>query len=256
MTVGSATASWIQASESFAPPPLAADAMHVWPVALETERCDLAALQRTLAPDELDRARRFRFARDQRRFTVCRAALRRILGAYLDEASERVQFQYSELGKPSLAGSFAQSEICFNVSHSDAMALVAVIRGRDIGVDIEHVRLDLEFEQIARNFFSGSECAALNGLSPELKPLGFFQCWTRKEAFIKAIGQGLSFPLHQFDVSLGPHTKARLLATRPDCSEAARWSFLVPTIPRGYVGAAVVKAPEGVVSCWTGETLC
>ncbi len=243
-------------NEKFAPPPLEADAAHVWPIALDSERWNLAALEPFLSPDEVIRARRFRFARHQRRFTICRSVLRTVLGGYLGEAPENITFEYSERGKPSLGGSFAQSGICFNVSHSDEMALIGVTRNRDIGIDIERIRHDIEFEQIARHFFSLSECATLNGLAPEAKPLGFFQCWTRKEAFIKAIGQGLGFPLHEFDVSLGPGTEARLLATRPDPEESARWSFAIPAIAGDYVAAVILKAPEGAVSCWTGETLC
>ncbi len=246
----------VQHTERLVPPALPENAVHVWPVALDSPSWDTSELEQSLSPDELKRARRFHFPRDQQRFTVSRACLRIVLGSYLGQAPREISFSYSETGKPFLSGHLAQSGLCFNVSHSDTLALLGVVRGREIGVDIERIRYDIEFEAIARRFFSATEFSTFNQLPAALKPIAFFQCWTRKEAFVKAVGQGLGYPLDEFDVSFAPGEDARLLGTRRDTAEASRWSFSVPATPSDYIAAVAVKAPQGIVSCWTGETLC
>ncbi len=148
-----------------------------------------------------------------------------------------MRFAYTTYGKPLLADETGASGLRFNLTHSHGLALLAVTRGREIGVDVERIRDNLEGEKLAERFFSPREVAALRSLPPELRREAFFHCWTRKEAYIKAVGKGLSLPLDQFDVTLHPGEPAALLATRHDSEEAQRWSMRSLAPGEGYVGA-------------------
>jgi 4'-phosphopantetheinyl transferase len=130
------------------------------------------------------------------------------------------------------------------------VALYAVARGREVGIDLEFIRRDLEVEQIAERFFSRQEIATLRALPADLRRDAFFLCWTRKEAYIKARGEGLSLPLDQFDVSLIPGEPAALLSTRPDSDEALRWSLQELPLGSGYVAALAVEGRGRSFSCW------
>src|SRR6185295_10633961 len=170
----------------------------------------------TLEAGELERAGRFHFEKHRRHFVVGRGGLRYVLARYLDLKPEEFRFSYGEYGKPAL------EEIQFNMSHSHGVALFAVARDRELGVDVEHVRADFASEDIAQRFFSRVEVAAFNALQKEEQVAGFFRCWTRKEAYIKAIGRGLSEPLDAFDVTLAPGEAAALL--RAERGDVTRWS--------------------------------
>lgn len=196
-----------------------------------------------LSKDENERASRFRFDRDRDRFIVCRAILRTLLGFYLGIPPGELKFQYSSHGKPSLRNDFASGGLCFNLSHSGTMALFAFARDRKIGVDVEQIRQDFESEVLAERFFSSSERQALSQIPASGRHDAFFHCWTRKEAFMKAKGEGLLLPLHQFDVSLTPNQPAEILATRPDCAERDRWKLHRLDVGEGYAGALAVENP-------------
>jgi 4'-phosphopantetheinyl transferase len=224
--------------------------VHVWRIALDRPVEGLAGLQQTLSPDELERAGRFYFQRDRDHFIAGRGCLRQILGGYLDAAPGGLSFSYSSFGKPSLSGDFARGGLRFNLSHSGGLGLVAVTDLGEVGVDIECIRPELAGEDIARHYFSPSEVAALFGLPPESRIEAFFTCWTRKEAYIKARGEGLSLPLEQFDVTLAPGEPARLLATRPDPSEAQRWTLHALEPGNGYLAAMAVEAQGCKLCCW------
>jgi len=159
---------------------------------------------KSLVPDERQRAERFRFERDRRRFIVAHGVLRDILGRYLKCSPAQVSFSYNQYGKPALAQESEAIGLRFNMSHSHEVALYALTRAREVGVDVELLREDFASLEIAERFFSRSEVALLNSLAPELRTDGFFNCWTRKEAYIKALGEGLSHPLDRFAVSLAP----------------------------------------------------
>jgi 4'-phosphopantetheinyl transferase len=176
--------------------------------------------------------------------------LRAILGRTLNRAPESLSFCYGSHGKPALAGESDGATIRFNVSHSHGIALYAVTRGRELGVDLEHIRFDLEVAEIAERFFSRREIAMLRTLPTELQCQAFFHCWTRKEAYIKARGEGLSLPLDQFDVSLIPGEPAALLGTQPDPSEASRWSVQELFPAPGYAAALAVRAHGLRLTCW------
>ena len=224
--------------------------VHVWRAFLDPDASCLEHLQRSLSVDELQRAARFHFPRDRRRYTVARGVLRNILGRYLGRPPSELRFRYSAHGKPALAGAFADAGLRFNVSHSHEMALFAVTSGREVGVDIEYLGREIRGEEIAEHFFSAHERANLRALPAEMKHQAFFNCWTRKEAYIKAHGEGLSLPLDQFDVSLAPGEPAALLATRGDPQEALRWSLQTLAPGSGYVAALAVEGQGWQLTCW------
>jgi 4'-phosphopantetheinyl transferase len=194
-----------------------------------------------LAPDEQERARRFHFPADRRRFVYGRGVLRWLLGAYLEADPARIQFTYSSEGKPELKPAPASRQLHFNLSHSGTRVLLAFAWERRVGADVEQVRNDMELEQIAGRFFSLSEQNALRSLDEASRISAFFRCWTRKEAYVKATGKGLALPLSQFDVSLLPNQPAALLATRPEAREAERWVLHNLDVGSGYAAAVAVE---------------
>jgi 4'-phosphopantetheinyl transferase len=232
------------------------DEVHLWRIDIDVIGADESQWQQVLSSDELTRASSFHFSRDRQRFVATRAWLRTILAGYLrtdprKNDSRGLTFSYSKKEKPSLGPAFATSDVTFNVSHSGGIALLAFARGREIGVDVEQVRSNSDLEGISRRFFSTREQSQLAALSGEEKVEGFFRCWTRKEAYIKATGDGLSLPLHQFDVSIRPGESNALLATRPDDLEAGRWLLReVPAGP-GYIAALCVRGQDWKLRDWS-----
>jgi 4'-phosphopantetheinyl transferase len=228
--------------------------VHVWRASLDQPPGVAARLRLTLSEDERGRAARFHFERDRVRFVIARAALRAVLSRYLDVPPGNLRFSYGAHGKPSLSPEFAAGpaggRLEFNVSHSHTLALVAVARGRALGVDIERLRADADERRIAERFFSAQEVATLCALPDAQQPRAFFDCWTRKEAYIKARGEGLSFPLEEFDVSLQPDAPAALLRVRGDVREAGRWSLRAMDVEPGYAAALAVEG-----SGWRLRTL-
>jgi 4'-phosphopantetheinyl transferase len=234
--------------------PLSAGEVHLWRALLDQPAHVLHQLGATLAADERDRAARFHFEKDRDRFVVARGALRSILARYLRVPPGRVQFNYSPYGKPALAAEFAAAHLSFNVSHSHALALFAIARGRALGVDVEYLRAAVAVREIAERFFSANEVAAFCALPAAQQPSAFFDCWTRKEAYIKARGEGLSFPLAEFDVSLRPHEPAALLCVRGDEREAARWSLRALDVAPGYAAALVAEGRDWQLKTWQWES--
>lgn len=226
------------------------DQVDVWRINLQLPAEGLELLSRTLSPDEIDRSVRFHFQKDREQFIAARGGLRDILSRYLTVSPAQLQFNYSPYGKPALGGESVTSGLSFNLSHSHQLALVAVTRGCAVGVDLEWMRSELADEQIARRFFSKVEVQSLLEQPLLLQKEAFFTCWTRKEAYIKARGEGLSLPLDQFDVALIPGEPARLLATRPDPHEAERWSLFHLAPGPGYVAALAVAAQSLHLKYW------
>jgi 4'-phosphopantetheinyl transferase len=221
---------------------LGGDDVHVWRATLDRPESAVRRLARFLSPDERLRAERFCLDRVRARFIVCRGVLRLILGRYTGRGPARLRFTYGEHGKPSLDPSDNPPGLCFNVSHSGGLALFAVARGREVGVDVERLRALPRAERIAERFFSAPETTALKAMPAERRLEAFFTCWTRKEAYIKARGDGLAHPLDQFAVSLGPGEPARLRAAGDgDEREIAQWSLdgLLPA--PGYVAALAAR---------------
>jgi 4'-phosphopantetheinyl transferase len=226
------------------------DEVHLWRADLDQPAPQVERLAQTLAPDEQIRADRFHFERDRQYYIVGRGVLRTILGWYLKREPGELHFNYGPRGKPALPDILNQGRICFNLAHSQGLALYGLARGRDIGVDLEYIRPVSDMGEIARRFFSAQENAALLALPPDQRQEAFFNCWTRKEAYLKATGDGLAQPLDQFDVSLGPEEPARLLRITGQSHLAARWSMLALKPARGYVGALVVAGHDWQAQCW------
>jgi 4'-phosphopantetheinyl transferase len=223
-------------------PVLPHDEIHLWHQSLTWGFAFIESCSDLLSPDELQRAGRFRFVHDREEFIVCRGTLRILLGYYLNLPPKGLLLGYSEFGRPSLAANPPERDLEFNVSHSGDLALLAFASGRKIGIDVERVRRNFGTSEIAERFFSEAERAALRELPHEQRRQAFFRCWTRKEAFIKALGEGLSHPLDQFDVSLAPATPAALLATRPDAQEAKRWMLWDIRVPNDYAAALAAES--------------
>jgi 4'-phosphopantetheinyl transferase len=194
----------------------------------------LAQLYTTLSADERGRATRFHFDKHRSRFIAARGLLRMILGAYMGLAPERIQFIYGRNGKPGLRGDPLQ----FNVSHSEDRALYALALNVPLGVDLERLRWSYDLDEIALSTFSSTECLEYR-LMHDRKTEAFFRCWTRKEAFIKAIGDGLSYPLDRFDVSLDK--RAQLLSLDGNHERAGQWSLYHLSPEEGYVGALAIQ---------------
>jgi 4'-phosphopantetheinyl transferase len=227
-------------------PPLVTSAIHVWTIPLCIPEDLFSNLRRVLSDDEQVRASRFHFEKDARRFTVARGSVRSILGAYTQSRAQDLRFVYSAQGKPSLHRPV--SDIRFNVSHSRDLALLAVALGRDLGVDVEWKNKDIEVEKLAERFFSIQEHRSLLSQGPELKIAAFFRGWTSKEAFLKAQGMGLSRSLNSFDVDMNVGQPARLLATRPDATEADRWFLRELDVAEEYAAAVAVEGSIGELS--------
>jgi 4'-phosphopantetheinyl transferase len=220
--------------------------IQVWLIEFDRFGDDEGAWRTGLVDEEQKRAALYRFARDRKQYAVTRTCLRSLLASYLETKPLAVDIRYAEHGKPYLSGPYG--DLQFNVSHSDGVALLAFCRGKMLGVDVERIREDVEAEDIAKRFFSPAEQSALLHLSAERRRQAFFACWTRKEAFIKAIGDGLSLPLHQFDISVDPGQPAALLATRPVSTEAGEWSLCDLEVPCGYAAALAVRGQHVTVS--------
>jgi len=199
--------------------------------------------ERAMTDDERERAARYRFERDRARYIVARGTLRAILGRYLGVAPADVRFMYGPHGKPALALEH-DTDLSFNLSHAGGAALYAVTRGRRVGVDLEQVLPDNTDLGVAARFFSPREVDMLRALPPQVRHEAFFRCWTRKEAYVKARGDGLSLDLTSFDVSLAPGEPPALLATRPDPREAARWSLHDVDAGPGYAAALAVEGRD------------
>ncbi len=229
---------------------------HVWRIRLERPSASVRRLRGELSTDEQERAARFHFEADQLRFIVSHAALRQILGAYVDRPPRDLNFAYGPKDKPRLVDECGGREVRFNLSHSSDVALVAVTGAREVGVDVERIRGLADRERLARRFFSPQEVAVLEGLPSESRDLAFFTCWTRKEAYLKGLGGGISIGLDKFDVSLVPGEPAALLRHRTDPGETSRWSLRDLEPGLGYAGALAVETPCDRVLCldWEQET--
>ena len=229
---------------------LPSDAVHVWRASLCVSAASLRTFEGTLTGDEYARAERFYFQKHRERFIAGRGLLRNILSRYLGKEPDRLRFCYNSYGKPALIEEADADGLCFNLSHSHVMALYAVTREREIGIDIEYFRPDVETEKLAERFFSPREAAALRALPEHLRKKAFFNCWTRKEAYIKAEGKGLAIPLNAFDVSLTPGEPAALLHSQRHPQETSRWVLRALDPEPGYAAALAVKGHDWKLKCW------
>jgi 4'-phosphopantetheinyl transferase len=234
------------------PPPLQPielgnDEAHVWLVHAGAENLPLEQLHDSLAEDERQRAARFHFDKHRRLYIVAHAALRSILSAYLDIASNKIDFLSGTYGKPALAPTVGAAGLEFNLSHSGELALVAVSHTFAVGIDVEHVRRNSDFAEIARRFFTPTEVATLFSLPEALQRLAFFKCWTSKEAFLKAKGTGLSGTLDEVAIVLSTDQQVHINAVVPG------WSLYELTLDSEYVAAVVIQGLSRRIRCYRWE---
>jgi 4'-phosphopantetheinyl transferase len=227
--------------------------VHLWRCWLDQSPDRLDALSAVLSSEERARAERPFHQRGRRYAVVARGFLRRVLAGYLGTAAEKLALVYGEHGKPALDEVARLADVRFNLSHSGDIAILAVARGRDLGADVERLRPVPEHARIAARFFSRVENAALGSQWATDPVRGFFTCWTRKEAYIKAIGHGLSHPLDGFDVSIAPDEPARLLRVERDPTEVTRWTFDTFEPAPGYLGAVAVEGTGWRLIRWSFE---
>jgi 4'-phosphopantetheinyl transferase len=220
----------------------------VWIVDLQVPDQTLQRAYDVLSDDELQRAQRFRFPVDSRRFVIARAAMRKILGRYLQTAPGLIAFEYTEYGKPRVAK--PRTNLRFNTSRSGERALIACTLGREVGIDLEWINRDIEIDELARRFFTVAENEKLRTFSADHRHQAFFRCWTCKEAFVKAVGKGLSLGLDTFDVSMGIGDRSLAGSTPIDRFAVNGWSlipFATDTVA-GYISALAVEGEDmGVV---------
>src|SRR5580700_9321871 len=234
--------SWSQAPSSLT---FSTERVDVWRVRLDEWKT--AGLEAgILSPDELGRATRFHFEKDCLHFSRCRSALRQLLGGYLQIPAAKVRFEYLTAGKPRLVAEQNPRSLQFNVSHSAGMALIAVGSQHRLGIDIEKIRSDVDTSSLAERFFSLRERTGLQSLPDHLRIQGFFACWTRKEAFLKATGEGLSFPLGDFSVTTHPDLDPELEEIKGNTDEGKQWFLTDLSVVDGF---RATVACERSLSC-------
>jgi 4'-phosphopantetheinyl transferase len=225
-----------------AAPRVSPNEVHVWAARLDRSAAEREKLARLLSPDEQERASRYVAPTIRSQFIVARGLLRAILAPYLAVAPEDLRFGQSDRTKPGLL--YPDASLCFNVSHSGSVGLFAVSMSREIGVDVEQSRGCPTHLELAQRFFAPAEAAALTALPAEQTEEVFFRVWTRKEAFLKLTGLGLSGGLESFEVSVRPEEPARLIAIGGQPGPAARYALETLEPAEGYVGAVAVEGPE------------
>jgi 4'-phosphopantetheinyl transferase len=224
--------------------------VHVWASSLAVAPGRLDALKATLSGGELDRAGKFRFDHHRNRFIAGRGCLRAILGRYLSNDPARIEFSYSRLGKTEFAPGFDGLGLHFNVAHSEDLALFAITRLGPVGVDVECIRVVRDVDELVARFFSVRENGLFQKLASSEMPSAFFNLWTRKEALLKATGEGITGGLDRVEVSFLPDEPAQLLAMSGDVESAAQWSLHELSPATGFVGAVAIQEKNIQVRCW------
>jgi len=219
--------------------------VHVWCASLDLNAAVLGHLEPALTADERSRAARYFFDRDRNRFIAARAMLRDLLGKYMGLGADNLHLRYGTYGKPYCEPINGSPPIHFNVSHSAGTAVFAFSSGREVGVDVEAIRTDFAQDEVAEAHFSKRELAELRSLSPSLRAEGFFVCWTRKEAYLKALGWGLHAPLTSFSVSLTPGQPEDLQSC-----DSHRWKMISFRPASDHVGAVVAEGKNWHLRQW------
>ncbi|MEJ5312274.1 MAG: 4'-phosphopantetheinyl transferase superfamily protein [Anaerolineae bacterium] len=231
---------------------LAHDAVHVWQTSLHTSAACRDRFYATLAPDERARAERFRFPEHRARFIAAHGALRDILSRYLNLPADQLAFSTNPHGKPALADP-DHVWLQFNLSHSGDLALIAVARAHPVGIDVEQMIPPDDFPRLVEQFFSANENAAFRALPASRRAAAFFAGWTRKEAYVKALGTGVSLPLDRFDVTMDPDAPARLLADRRHPHNVGTWSLHTFTPAQNYIATLAIATPHPTLTFLTAS---
>jgi 4'-phosphopantetheinyl transferase len=227
---------------------LRVDEVHVWAAALEQSLGSVAALEGLLSLEERNRAQRFRFDRDRKRYVVAHGILRRILAGYRASDPRSLWFTTTKNGKPALSGESGPTALRFNLAHAEDVALIAVTLGRQIGVDVERVQPMAELDAIVESFFSSRERDTLRSMETAARQDAFYRCWTRKESYAKAVGDGLSVALREFD-TMAPSASSVLPVFETDQARR-RWTVNELLPAEGYVGAVAIDGPVRRLSAW------
>ncbi len=222
----------------------------VWRSRVDLPETEIRKYAKTLSQQEQERAEGFSFADKYEEYVVTRGLLRKALAHMLKQTPEAFEFEYTASKKPYLSRKYANKVISFNASHSHGQALVAVSVGRNIGIDIERIRAGVKYEKLAQRFFSEAEYTALMQCPPEQRLSAFYAIWTRKEAFVKAVGKGIAFGLSEFDVNVDPHQPPVMLATRWDPKDASKWLMATIKTEAGYMATVVTDGPEFQLRLW------
>jgi 4'-phosphopantetheinyl transferase len=228
------------------------DEVHCWCTSLEVPPEISARLYATLSSDERNRSARFRFERDRQRFIAAHGMLRDLLGRYLQTQPGRISYGYKAFGKPELSPEFG-GRLRFNLSHSAGLALIAIAADSNVGVDLEYIQAQSDYEEIARCFFSAAEVHQLIAFPDHLSAKAFTSCWTKKEAYLKACGDGLAIPLNRFSVPLATdaaHSPIDVCVSSNDIVPATRWSFYTIEPAPGYIGALAIEGSGWRFSQW------
>lgn len=211
---------------------------HIWSAVLNYDIQKLKIFFDLLDADEQVRANRFHFEKDRNQFIASHGILRKILSGYLNISPEKIIFSYNEFGKPFIAN---QSDIQFNLSHSKNITLIAITKNYSIGVDIEYIKQTRDIEAIAERYFSTHECSALKQLPTEERQKAFFNGWSRKEAFLKAHGQGLSYSLEKVEVSLATNEPAKFIAIHDANENISEWELYNLEPANDFAAAVAIK---------------
>lgn len=231
-------------------PLLRENEVHVWSASLDVSPSHLFELRRILSEDERKKEERLRFQRDKDHHVASEGALRAILARYVGMPPASLRFERNAHGKPSLAAALGL-RLRFNMSHSQNLALYAITCGREVGIDVECVRNGFAETQIAEQFFSPDETTRLQQLPQALQQRAFFHTWTRKEAYLKARGEGLTVPLNEFDVSVHPDEPPALLSAQHSAQEVGRWALRALEPAPDFVGTVVVEGRVDTWQCWS-----
>ena len=246
----------MRSENNFLPKIITGEQVHVYCLAVTLQ--NPSALDRStrfLSPEELTTTGKFHFQKDRNRFIASHSLLRVLIGSYLDCDPALLEFSHNSYGKPLLMMKRVFDPIYFNMSGSGDRAAYAFTRLGEIGIDIEKMCQDFATEEVAEKFFSDHEVSVFRSLPESDKIEAFYNCWTRKEAFIKAVGEGLSYPLKDFDVSLRPGEPAKLLRIRGDAEEASRWTLHEIPVAAGYKAAFAIRAKYLEVKIYNEEVV-
>ncbi len=231
---------------------LSKDQVHVWYADFGLHpSVEIDEKLQILSPDEIQKSQRFRFAKDRYHYINARSWLRIVIGKYLQKYPVFFQFGYGEQGKPWLKNEEGNPHsLRFNLSHSEGVVLCALAWECAVGIDVEALRYEDSYDKVAENFFSKNEQLALQTVAPELQQTAFFNCWTRKEAYLKARGDGLTFPLDTFDVSLQAD-EPKLISVHHFPQENQRWTLFHLNPKPQFIGALAVEGKPDNLRCFT-----
>lgn len=230
-------------------PALELGEIHVWRADFDRERSFVQAVFELLSPDEKQKAEKYHFERDRNNFIIARGILRQLLGEYLCLAPDEIRFSYNRFGKPALNFGNKADVLRFNLSHSKGVVVYAFTQGQEVGIDIEHINNKFAIHPVAVNCFSPVEMSMLNTFSSNRQTAAFFTGWTRKEAYIKAVGKGVSLPLTEITVSLLPE-ELQISMAADDLNGERNFSLRSMSLDTDFAAALAVEGSMGRVSYW------